>query len=128
MQTIQKWFIRFGYEPIETPSFENSETLLGKYGEEGDRLIFKILRSGDFLRRVDEKAYQEKDLNKISASIVDKALRYDLTVPFARYVVQNQNDLAFPFKRYQMQRSEERRVGKEYNARRSSATEREKRK
>lgn len=103
MQTIQKWFIRFGYEPIETPSFENSETLLGKYGEEGDRLIFKILRSGDFLRRVDEKAYQEKDLNKISASIVDKALRYDLTVPFARYVVQNQNDLAFPFKRYQMQ-------------------------
>lgn len=103
LQTIQKWFTRFGYEPIETPSFENSETLLGKYGEEGDRLIFKILRSGDYLRRVDEKAYQEKDLNKISASITDKALRYDLTVPFARYVVQNQNDLVFPFKRYQMQ-------------------------
>lgn len=102
-QTIQKWFTRFGYEPIETPSFENSETLLGKYGEEGDRLIFKILRSGDFLRRVDPKAYEEKDLNKISTSIADKALRYDLTVPFARYVVQNQNDLVFPFKRYQIQ-------------------------
>ncbi|HLW14656.1 MAG TPA: histidine--tRNA ligase [Flavobacteriaceae bacterium] len=102
-QTIQKWFTRFGYEPIETPSFENSETLLGKYGEEGDRLIFKILRSGDFLRKVDPKSYEEKDLNKISASIADKALRYDLTVPFARYVVQNQNDLVFPFKRYQIQ-------------------------
>lgn len=102
-QTIQKWFTRFGYQPIETPSFENSETLLGKYGEEGDRLIFKILRSGDFLRRVDPTAYEEKDLNKISSAIVDKALRYDLTVPFARYVVQNQNDLVFPFKRYQIQ-------------------------
>lgn len=102
-QTIQKWFTRFGYQPIETPSFENSETLLGKYGEEGDRLIFKILRSGDFLRKVDSKAYEDKDLNKISTSISDKALRYDLTVPFARYVVQNQNDLVFPFKRYQIQ-------------------------
>lgn len=102
-ETIQKWFTRFGYQPIETPSFENSETLLGKYGEEGDRLIFKILKSGDFLRKVDQQAYEEKDLNKISTAISDKALRYDLTVPFARYVVQNQNDLVFPFKRYQIQ-------------------------
>lgn len=100
---IKKWFSRFGYNPIETPSFENSETLLGKYGEEGDRLIFKILRSGDFLRKVDLKAYEEKNLHSISTSISDKALRYDLTVPFARYVVQNQNDLVFPFKRYQIQ-------------------------
>ncbi len=103
INTIKKWFTRYGYNPIETPSFENSETLLGKYGEEGDRLIFKILRSGDFLKKVDSKAYEEKNLNSISSSISDKALRYDLTVPFARYVVQNQNDLVFPFKRYQVQ-------------------------
>lgn len=100
---IKKWFSRFGFNPIETPTFENSETLLGKYGEEGDRLIFKILRSGDFLRRVDEEAYQTKNLQKIADKISDKALRYDLTVPFARYVVQNQNDLVFPFKRFQIQ-------------------------
>lgn len=102
-QIIKDWFTKFGFNPIETPSFENSETLLGKYGEEGDRLIFKILRSGDFLKKVAKEDYEEKNLSRIASAISDKALRYDLTVPFARYVVQNQNDLVFPFKRYQMQ-------------------------
>ncbi|WP_417214229.1 histidine--tRNA ligase [Bizionia sp.] len=102
-QTIQKQFEAFGFQPIETPSFENSDTLMGKYGEEGDRLIFKILNSGDYLNKVDDGLYSEKDSNKITASISEKALRYDLTVPFARYVVQHQNEIEFPFKRYQMQ-------------------------
>jgi len=102
-QTIQKQFETFGFQPIETPSFENSDTLMGKYGEEGDRLIFKILNSGDYLNKVDDGLYSEKDSNKITASISEKALRYDLTVPFARYVVQHQNEIEFPFKRYQMQ-------------------------
>ncbi len=102
-QTIQKQFETFGFQPIETPSFENSDTLMGKYGEEGDRLIFKILNSGDYLSKVDDGLYSEKDSNKITSSISEKALRYDLTVPFARYVVQHQNDIEFPFKRYQMQ-------------------------
>ncbi|SFO01420.1 histidyl-tRNA synthetase [Bizionia echini] len=102
-QTIQKQFETFGFQPIETPSFENSDTLMGKYGEEGDRLIFKILNSGDYLSKVDDGLYSEKDSNKITASISEKALRYDLTVPFARYVVQHQNEIEFPFKRYQMQ-------------------------
>lgn len=101
--TIRKQFQLFGYEPIETPSFENLSTLTGKYGEEGDRLIFKILNSGDFLSKVDEEILQQKDSQKIIAQISDRALRYDLTVPFARYVVQHQNDITFPFKRYQMQ-------------------------
>ena len=103
MQTIKEKFQLFGYQPIETPSFENSETLLGKYGEEGDRLIFKILNSGDYLSKVDDSALREKNSNKISPQISEKALRYDLTVPFARYVVQHQNEITFPFKRYQMQ-------------------------
>jgi histidyl-tRNA synthetase len=101
--TIRSQFELFGFRPIETPSFENSETLMGKYGDEGDRLIFKILNSGDFLGKADESAYSEKDSNKITSSISEKALRYDLTVPFARYVVQHQNDIEFPFKRYQIQ-------------------------
>ena len=100
---IKSSFERFGFQPIETPSFENSETLMGKYGDEGDRLIFKILNSGDYLSKADEDAYNEKDSNKLTSSISDKALRYDLTVPFARYVVQHQNDITFPFKRYQIQ-------------------------
>ncbi|QED39054.1 histidine--tRNA ligase [Antarcticibacterium arcticum] len=101
--TIKSQFEKFGFQPIETPSFENSETLMGKYGEEGDRLIFKILNSGDFLKKANEKAYLDKDSNKITASISEKALRYDLTVPFARYVVQHQSEIEFPFKRYQIQ-------------------------
>ena len=100
---IKTQFKNFGFQPIETPSFENSDTLMGKYGEEGDRLIFKILNSGDFLKKAEEKLLQEKDSLKITSSISEKALRYDLTVPFARYVVQHQNEIDFPFKRYQIQ-------------------------
>ena len=96
-------FKTYGYQPIETPSFEKSETLMGKYGEEGDRLIFKILNSGDYLKKADDKLLSEKNSLKLTSSISEKALRYDLTVPFARYVVQNQNDIIFPFKRYQIQ-------------------------
>jgi histidyl-tRNA synthetase len=101
--TIKEVFETYGFQPIETPSFENSGTLMGKYGEEGDRLIFKILNSGDFLRKADENLLAEKNSAKITSSISEKALRYDLTVPFARYVVQHQNEITFPFKRYQMQ-------------------------
>ncbi len=101
--TIQAEFKRFGFQPIETPSFENSSTLMGKYGDEGDRLIFKILNSGDFLKKADNKALEEKDSTGLTSSISEKALRYDLTVPFARYVVQHQNEIEFPFKRYQIQ-------------------------
>ncbi len=103
MDTLRDCFGNFGFQPIETPSFENSETLMGKYGEEGDRLIFKILNSGDFLSKVDDTLYREKDSNKITSRISEKALRYDLTVPFARYVVQHQNEITFPFKRFQIQ-------------------------
>ena len=103
IDTIKHQFKLFGFQPIETPSFENSETLMGKYGDEGDRLIFKILNSGDFLSKVDDAIYSEKDSNKITSLISEKALRYDLTVPFARYVVQHQNEIEFPFKRYQIQ-------------------------
>lgn len=103
METIKSKFQLYGFQPIETPSFENSETLLGKYGEEGDRLIFKILNSGDFLSKVDDSALSEKNSNQVVSQISEKALRYDLTVPFARYVVQHQNEITFPFKRYQMQ-------------------------
>ena len=101
--TIQKSFELYGFQPIETPSFENSSTLMGKYGEEGDRLIFKILNSGDFLAKADESLLTNKESQKITSQISEKALRYDLTVPFARYVVQHQNEIEFPFKRYQMQ-------------------------
>ncbi|GLB52273.1 histidine--tRNA ligase [Neptunitalea chrysea] len=101
--TVKKHFQTFGFQPIETPSFENSETLMGKYGDEGDRLIFKILNSGDFLNKTNEEDLQAKNSLKIATQISEKALRYDLTVPFARYVVMNQNDITFPFKRYQIQ-------------------------
>lgn len=124
---IKETFSLYGFQPIETPSFENSETLMGKYGEEGDRLIFKILNSGDYLaqfgkdyfeklmiKRLDVESENGKNYNIISTSdklllskftskISEKALRYDLTVPFARYVVQHQNEITFPFKRYQIQ-------------------------
>ncbi len=97
MSILRETFEVFGYSPLETPSFENIETLMGKYGEEGDRLIFKILRSGDFLRHASNYAEPK------ASEIADKALRYDLTVPFARYVVQNAGLITLPFKRYQMQ-------------------------
>ncbi len=100
---VKKHFERFGFQPIETPSFENSETLMGKYGDEGDRLIFKILNSGDFISKVDDVTYSSKSSNSLTPKISDKALRYDLTVPFARYVVMHQNEIDFPFKRYQIQ-------------------------
>ena len=103
MSRMRNSFNTYGYQPIETPSFEKSETLMGKYGEEGDRLIFKILNSGDYLKKADNKLLIEKNSLKLTSSISEKALRYDLTVPFARYVVQNQNDIIFPFKRYQIQ-------------------------
>ncbi|MGK0386324.1 MAG: histidyl-tRNA synthetase [Patiriisocius sp.] len=100
---IKRHFSAFGFQPIETPSFEKSETLMGKYGEEGDRLIFKILNSGDYLKKANDDFLTDKDSQKLTTQISEKALRYDLTVPFARYVVQHQNDITFPFKRYQIQ-------------------------
>jgi len=103
MDTIKAAFETYGFQPIETPSFENSSTLMGKYGDEGDRLIFKILNSGDFLKKADQGLLSDKESLKVTSQISEKALRYDLTVPFARYVVQHQNEITFPFKRYQIQ-------------------------
>ncbi len=103
IQTLKQEFEKHGFEPIETPSFENLSTLTGKYGDEGDRLIFKILNSGDYLKKISDEELLQRDLKKITPKISEKALRYDLTVPFARFVVQHQNDLVFPFKRYQIQ-------------------------
>lgn len=103
LSTIKEVFEVYGFQPIETPSFENSSTLMGKYGEEGDRLIFKILNSGDYMKKVDASLLVSRDSLKTTSKISEKALRYDLTVPFARYVVQHQNEIVFPFKRYQMQ-------------------------
>jgi histidyl-tRNA synthetase len=100
---IKSNFEKFGFQPIETPSFENSETLMGKYGEEGDRLIFKLLNSGEYLKDVPLEFLEFKQEKTITPKITEKALRYDLTVPFARYVVQHQNEIEFPFKRYQIQ-------------------------
>lgn len=100
--TIRSVFYKHAYLPIETPSMENLSTLMGKYGEEGDRLLFKILNSGDFTRGVDFND-TEMSVNKLATKLCEKGLRYDLTVPFARFVVQHQNELTFPFKRYQMQ-------------------------
>ncbi|MEG1763239.1 MAG: histidine--tRNA ligase [Bacteroidales bacterium] len=98
--TIRSVFSLHGFLPIETPAMENLSTLMGKYGEEGDKLLFKILNSGDFLEQVD---LQQGEYKKITTQISEKGLRYDLTVPFARYVVQHQNEICFPFKRYQIQ-------------------------
>jgi len=100
---LKKSFELFGFQPIETPSFENAATLTGKYGEEGDQLMYRILNSGDYLKSVDHELLVNKESKKIKGQLSDKALRYDLTIPFARYVVQHQNELVFPFKRYQMQ-------------------------
>lgn len=101
--TIKNVFQSYGYLPIETPAMENLSTLMGKYGEEGDRLLFKVLNSGDFLKKVDQKDVDEKNLNRVTTAISEKGLRYDLTVPFARFVVQHRNEITFPFKRYQVQ-------------------------
>lgn len=101
--TIKSVFRLYGYMPLETPSMENLSTLMGKYGEEGDKLLFKILNSGDFLSKLKDDSLQEKNSIKITNQISEKGLRYDLTVPFARYVVQHQSEITFPFKRYQIQ-------------------------
>ena len=101
--TIKEVFRLYGFQPIETPAMENLSTLMGKYGEEGDKLLFKILNSGDFVSKVSDQVYNEKDSNRLTSWISEKGLRYDLTVPFARYVVQYRNDITFPFKRYQIQ-------------------------
>lgn len=103
IDVLQKKFELFGFQPLETPSFENLSTLTGKYGEEGDRLIFKILNSGNYLEKVDSQSLIEKKYLTLTSKISDKALRYDLTVPFARFVSQNHGKLSFPFKRYQIQ-------------------------
>lgn len=103
INTLQNNFELFGFQPLETPSFENLSTLTGKYGEEGDRLIFKILNSGDYAAKTNETDWAEKNSQKLIAQISEKALRYDLTVPFARFVAMNQGQLAFPYKRYQIQ-------------------------
>jgi histidyl-tRNA synthetase len=101
--TIKKVFRYHGYSQIETPAMENLDTLLGKYGEEGDKLLFKILNSGDFLEGVDKTRFLATSSNSASLDICEKGLRYDLTVPFARFVVQHQHEIEFPFKRYQVQ-------------------------
>ena len=101
--TLRGVFESHGFVPIQTPSFENLSTLTGKYGEEGDQLIFKILNNGDYLAKANEDALDARDSKALTSSISKKALRYDLTVPFARFVVMNRNELTFPFKRYQVQ-------------------------
>lgn len=101
--TIKKVYKKYGFQQIETPAMENLCTLVGTGGDESDKLIFKILNSGDFLAKADEKALKEKNANGLTKSIAEKALHYDLTVPFARYVVQNQNEITFPFRRFQIQ-------------------------
>lgn len=101
--TIKTVFRKYGYAEIQTPSMENLQTLTGKYGDEGDKLIFKILNSGDYLAKVEEQILNSRDSQKAISKISEKALRYDLTVPFARYVVMHQNEITFPFKRFQVQ-------------------------
>ena len=101
--TIKSCFQNYGFVPIETPSMERLDTLTGKYGDEGDQLIFKVLNSGDFLAKTDPEKLAKKNSKALISEISEKALRYDLTVPFARYVVQHRNDISFPFKRYQIQ-------------------------
>ena len=103
INTLQKNFELFGFQPLETPSFENLSTLTGKYGEEGDRLIFKILNSGDYASKTNDEDWNAKNSQKLIAQISEKALRYDLTVPFARFVAMNHGQMVFPFKRYQIQ-------------------------
>ena len=101
--TIKHVFGLYGFRQIETPAMETLQTLMGKYGEEGDKLLFKVLNSGDFLSDVTETDLEERNLNRLSCRLCEKGLRYDLTVPFARFVVMHRNELTFPFKRYQIQ-------------------------
>lgn len=101
--TIKSTFRLYGFQPIETPAMENLSTLMGKYGEEGDKLLFKILNSGDFAANLTDQELLERNSIRLTNRISEKGLRYDLTVPFARFVVQYRNDISFPFKRYQIQ-------------------------
>ena len=101
--TIRDVFRLYGFKQIETPAMENLSTLMGKYGEEGDKLLFKILNSGDFLSKADRNLIDAGDCVKLTSQLCEKGLRYDLTVPFARYVVQHRNEIQFPFKRFQIQ-------------------------
>lgn len=101
--TIRSVFTKYGYQPIETPTMESLSTLTGKYGEEGDKLLFKVLNNGDFLSKASLDALAQKDSNAVLPQLSKRGLRYDLTVPFARYVVMHQNDIQFPFKRYHIQ-------------------------
>jgi histidyl-tRNA synthetase len=103
LNTIRAVFQRFGFQPLETPAMENLSTLTGKYGEEGDQLLFKVLNSGDFLKDVENSKLEARNSKLLTPDISEKGLRYDLTVPFARFVVMNRNDISFPFKRYQIQ-------------------------
>jgi histidyl-tRNA synthetase len=100
---IREVFYRYGFKQIETPSMENLSTLMGKYGEEGDKLLFKVLNSGDFSAKIDDEIWREKNALKLSGLLCEKGLRYDLTVPFARYVVQHREQITFPFRRFQTQ-------------------------
>jgi histidyl-tRNA synthetase len=100
---IKQTFEKFGFQPLETPAMENLSTLTGKYGDEGDQLLFKVLNNGDYLKSVPEDLLADKNSNKLVSHLSKRGLRYDLTVPFARYVVMHQNELSFPFKRYQIQ-------------------------
>ena len=101
--TIRNSFHLFGYKQIETPAMENLSTLMGKYGEEGDKLLFKIINSGDFLKDASDDELIERNCNRLTKKLCEKGLRYDLTVPFARFVVQHRNELQMPFKRFQIQ-------------------------
>jgi histidyl-tRNA synthetase len=101
--TLKSIFIKYGFMPLETPAMESLSTLTGKYGDEGDKLLFKVLNNGDYLRKADKEALANEDSSALTSSISKRGMRYDLTVPFARYVVMNQNEISFPFKRYQIQ-------------------------
>lgn len=103
LNTIRHVFQKYGFQPLETPAMENLSTLMGKYGEEGDQLLFRILNSGDFLKDVSQPEIEAKNSKRLAVGISEKGLRYDLTVPFARYVVMNRNEVSFPFKRFQIQ-------------------------
>jgi len=100
---MERIFLSHGFGALETPSLENLRTLQGKYGNEGDQLLFKVLNSGDFLSKADASLLSAKDSKGLTPQISDRGLRYDLTVPLARFVVMNRNEIVFPFKRYQMQ-------------------------
>ena len=100
---VEEVFRKYGFLPIETPAMEALDTLLGKYGDEGDKLLFKVLNNGDYLKDANADALDQRDSNALVRSISKRGLRYDLTVPFARFVVMNQNEIQLPFKRYQIQ-------------------------